>query len=147
MASTYKDPSDYLAWYIEGDDLAIVTSKTTSDGSSTVLASSDKGTYKSIDEAVTNGILIHYQAEPNAVSAITDTPDVDNVFHTCIIDYVKARLYQDKAGSSADAGISGVSMNLAAMHDGKWNEAVKKHGMQKRDKTGGDRRVSMPDFT
>jgi len=40
-----------------------------------------------------------------------------------------------------------VSMNLAAMHDGKWNEAVKKHGMQKRDKTGGDRRVSMPDFT
>ena len=46
-----------------------------------------------------------------------------------------------------DANISGVSMNLAAMHDGKWNESVKKHGMQKRDKTGGDRRVSMPDFT
>ena len=72
MASTYKDPSDYLAWYIEGDDLAIVTSKTTSDGSSTVLASSDKGTYKSIDEAVTNGILVSYDAEPTAVTGLAD---------------------------------------------------------------------------
>ena len=143
MASTYKYPEDYISWFIKGNHLSIVTLKG-DDGTST---HSKYGQYKPIDEAVTNGILIHYQAEPNAVSAITDTPDVDNVFHTCIIDYVKARLYQDKAGSSADADISGVSMNLAAMHDGKWNEAVKKHGMQKRDKTGGDRRVSMPDFT
>ena len=143
MASTYKYPEDYISWFIKGNHLSIVTLKG-DDGTST---HSKYGQYKPIDEAVTNGILIHYQAEPNAVSAITDTPDVDNVFHTCIIDYVKARLYQDKAGSSADAGISGGSMNLAAMHDGKWNEAVKKHGMQKRDKTGGDRRVSMPDFT
>ena len=36
MASNYKDPSDYLAWYVEGDELALVTSKTSSDGSSTV---------------------------------------------------------------------------------------------------------------
>ena len=105
------------------------------------------GQYKPIDEAVTNGVLIHYQSEPNAVSAITDTPDVDNVFHNSIIDYVKARLYQDKAGTTSDANVSGVSMNLAGMHEGKWNEAVKKHGMQKRDKTGGDRRIYMTDFT
>jgi len=143
MASTYKYPEDYISWFIKGNHLAIVTLKG-DDGTST---HSKYGQYKPIDEAVTNGILIHYQAEPNAVSAITDTPDVDNVFHTCIIDYVKARLYQDKAGSSMDANISGVSMNLAAMHEGKWNEAVKRNGMQKRDKTGGDRRVSMPDFT
>ena len=91
--------------------------------------------------------MIHYQAEPNAVSAITDTPNVDNVFHTCIIDYVKARLYQDKAGTTGDANVAGVSMNLSAMHEGKWNEAVKKHGMQKRDKTCGDRRIFMTDFT
>jgi len=36
---------------------------------------------------------------------------------------------------------------MAAVHEGKWNEAVRRHGMQKRDKTGGDRRILMPDFT
>jgi hypothetical protein len=88
MASTYKYPEDYISWFIKGNHLAIVTLKG-DDGTST---HSKYGQYKPINEAVTNGILIHYQAEPNAVSAITDTPDVDNVFHTCIIDYVKARL-------------------------------------------------------
>ena len=143
MASTYRYPEDYIAWFVRGDHLAIVTTQG-SDASST---HKKLGDYKPIDEAVTNGVLIHYQAEPNAVSAITDTPDVDNVFHTSLIDYVKARLYQDKAGTPGDAAIANVSMNMAVMHEGKWNEAVKKHGMQKRDKTGGDRRVLMPDFT
>ena len=143
MASTYKYPEDFISWFIKGNHLAIVTLKGETSGST----HAKYGQYKPIDEAVTHGVLIHYQAEPNAVSAITDTPDVDNVFHTCIIDYVKARLYQDKAGTTGDANVAGVSMNLSAMHEGKWNEAVKKHGMQKRDKTGGDRRISMPDFT
>jgi len=143
MASTYKYPEDFISWFIKGNHLAIVTLKGETSGST----HAKYGQYKPIDEAVTNGVLIHYQAEPNAVSAITDTPDVDNVFHTCIIDYVKARLYQDKAGTTGDANVAGVSMNLSAMHEGKWNEAVKKHGMQKRDKTGGDRRIFMTDFT
>jgi len=37
-------------------------------------------------------------------------------------------------------------MNLAGVHESKWNEAVKKNGMQKRDKTGGDRRIVPPNF-
>jgi|TARA_R110002020_G_scaffold443367_2_gene654593 hypothetical protein len=143
MASTYKYPEDFISWFIKGNHLAIVTLKGETSGST----HAKYGQYKPIDEAVTHGVLIHYQAEPNAVSAITDTPDVDNVFHTCIIDYVKARLYQDKAGTTGDANVAGVSMNLSAMHEGKWNEAVKRHGMQKRDKTGGDRRIFMTDFT
>ena len=143
MASSYKYPEDYIAWFIKGNHLAIVTLKGETSGST----HSKYGQYKPIDEAVTNGVLIHYQSEPDAVSAITDTPDVDNVFHTSIIDYVKARLYQDKAGTTGDANVAGVSMNLSAMHEGKWNEAVKRHGMQKRDKTGGDRRIYMTDFT
>ena len=143
MASSYKYPEDYIAWFIKGNHLAIVTLKGETSGST----HSKYGQHKPIDEAVANGVLIHYQAEPNAVSAITDTPDVDNVFHTSIIDYVKARLYQDKAGTTGDANVAGVSMNLSAMHEGKWNEAVKRHGMQKRDKTGGDRRIYMTDFT
>ena len=143
MASTYKYPEDFISWFIKGNHLAIVTLKGETSGST----HAKYGQYKPIDEAVTHGVLIHYQAEPNAVSAITDTPDVDNVFHTCIIDYVKARLYQDKAGTTGDANVAGVSMNLSAMHEGKWNEAVKRHGMQNRDKTGGDRRIFMTDFT
>ena len=143
MASTYKYPEDFISWFIKGNHLAIVTLKGETSGST----HAKYGQYKPIDEAVPHGVLIHYQAEPNAVSAITDTPDVDNVFHTCIIDYVKARLYQDKAGTTGDANVAGVSMNLSAMHEGKWNEAVKRHGMQKRDKTGGDRRIFMTDFT
>jgi len=134
MASTYKYPEDFISWFIKGNHLAIVTLKGETSGST----HAKYGQYKPIDEAVTNGVLIHYQAEPNAVSAITDTPDVDNV---------KARLYQDKAGTTGDANVAGVSMNLAGMHEGKWNEAVKRHGMQKRDKTGGDRRIFMTDFT
>jgi len=143
MASTYKYPEDFISWFIKGNHLAIVTLKGETSGST----HAKYGQYKPIDEAVTNGVLIHYQAEPNAVSAITDTPDVDNVFHNSIVDYVKARLYQDKAGTTGDANVASVSMNLAGMHEGKWNEAVKRHGMQKRDKTGGDRRIFMTDFT
>ena len=143
MASAYKYPEDFISWFIKGNHLAIVTLKGETSGST----HAKYGQYKPIDEAVTNGILIHYQAEPNAVSAITDTPDVDNVFHNSIVDYVKARLYQDKAGTTGDANVASVSMNLAGMHEGKWNEAVKRHGMQKRDKTGGDRRIFMTDFT
>ena len=93
MASNYKDPSDYLAWYVEGDELALVTSKTSSDGSSTVLASSDKGSWKAIDEAVTNGLLISYNAEPAKVTALTDYPDIDNSMHNAIVDYIKYNLY------------------------------------------------------
>jgi len=143
MASTYKYPEDFISWFIKGNHLAIVTLKGETSGST----HAKYGQYKPIDEAVTHGVLIHYQAEPNAVSAITDTPDVDNVFHNSIVDYVKARLYQDKAGTTGDANVASVSMNLAGMHEGKWNEAVKRHGMQKRDKTGGDRRIFMTDFT
>ena len=72
---------------------------------------------------------------------------MDNVFHSAIVDYVKARLYQDRAGTTGDGNIASVSLNLASIHENKYNESVKKNGMQKRDKTGGPRRVLMADFT
>ena len=142
MASSYKYPEDYIAWFIKGNHIAIVTTKSSSSGST----HKKLGDFKAIDEAVTNGVLLHYQAEPNAVTAIANTPDVDNVFHTSLIDYVKYRLYQDKAGMSADPNMAMANMNLAGVHEAKWNEAVKKNGMQKRDKTGGDRRIVPPNF-
>ena len=133
MASNYKDPSNYLAWYVEGDELALVTSKTSSDGSSTVLASSDKGSWKAIDEAVTNGLLISYNAEPAKVTALTDYPDIDNSMHNAIVDYIKYKLYLDSGTPEL--------VSLALTHKRNWEESVKRFGMKKRDKTGGTRAV------
>ena len=133
MASNYKDPSDYLAWYVEGDELALVTSKTSSDGSLTVLASSDKGYWKAIDEAVTNGLLISYNAEPAKVTALTDYPDIDNSMHNAIVDYIKYKLYLDSGTPEL--------VSLALTHKRNWEESVKRFGMKKRDKTGGTRAV------
>ena len=143
MASSYKYPEKYIAWFIKGNHLAIVTTKGETDGTTHSLL----GQYKPIDEAVTNGVLLHYQGEPNAVTAITDTPDVDNVFHSSIIDYVKSKLYQDKAGISTDPNISSISLNLSQIHESKWVESTKKHGANKRDKTGGSRMIRLPDLT
>ena len=142
MASSYKYPEDNIAWFIKGNHLAVVTTQ----GSTAGTTHSKLGQFKPIDEAVTNGVLINYYAEPNAVTAITDTPDVDNVFHGALIDYVKARLYQDKAGNTSDGALAGVSLNLASVHENKWNEAIRKNGMRKRDKTGGSRFIKFPDL-
>ena len=143
MASDYKYPEDYIAWFIRGNHLAVVTTM----GETAGTTHSKLGQFKPIDEAVTNGILIHYYGEPNAVTAITDTPDIDNVFHSSIIDYVKAALFRDKAGLVSDGNLATVSANLAQVHEAKFQEAVKKNGMRKRDKTGGSRAVVFPDFT
>ena len=142
MASTYKYPEDFISWFIKGNHLAVVTVK----GSTSDNVHEKLGDWRPIDEAVTNGVLIHYSAEPNAVSAITDTPDIDNVFHSSLVEYVKSKLYQDRAGQSADPNTATISLNLSGLHEAKWNEFIKKNGMQKRDKIGGPRRIIPPDF-
>jgi len=142
MASSYNNPEDFIAWFINGDHLAIVTT----DGSDNDTIHQRLGDYKPINEAVTNGVLIHYSGEPNTVTAISDTPDIDNTMHSSLIDYVKFRLYQDKAGISVDSNASAVAMSMARSHEGKWNEATRKFGMKKRDKTGGPRRIMPADL-
>ena len=139
MASTYNNPEDYIAWFITGDHLAIVTTK----GSDSNTVHQREGDYKPIDEAVTNGVLIHYSAEPNAVSALTDVPDIDNTMHSFITDFVKCKLYMDRAGqlSISDANGAAISMNLSTQHERKWKESLVKYGSKKRDKTGGARRI------
>ena len=115
MASSYNNPEDFLAWFIKGNHIAIVTTK----GSDSDTIHQKEGDYKPIDEAVTNGVLIHYSGEPNTVTAISDTPDTDNTMHSSLIDYVKFRLYQDKAGISVASNASAVAMSMASSHEGK----------------------------
>ena len=142
--SNHKHPEDDMAWFIQGDHLAVVTTK----GSSSTSVHSKLGDWKSIDESVIEGFLIHYMAEPDAVSAITDTPDIDNTLHSFLVDYVKCKLYMDRAGilSVSDANASMVSMNISSQHERKWKECLIKYGSKKRDKIGGARRIMPPDI-
>ena len=142
MASSYNNPEDFIAWFITGDHLAIVTT----DGSDNDTIHQKLGDYKPINEAVTNGVLIHYSGEPDAVTAIGNTPDIDNSMHSSLIDYVKFRLYQAKAGISVDSNASAVAMSMAVSHEGKWKESTRKYGMKKRDKTGSPRRIMPADL-
>ena len=120
MASSYNNPEDFIAWFITGDHLAIVTT----DGSDNDTIHQRLGDYKPINEAVTNGVLIHYSGEPDAVTAIGITPDIDNSMHSS----------------------SAVAMSMAVSHEGIWKESTRKYGMKKRDKTGSPRRIMPADL-
>ena len=62
------------------------------------------------------GLLIHYYAEPTAVDDITDSLDLDNSLHLFVVDYVKSRLFMDKAAQSSDAAVVSSSLNLSNAH-------------------------------
>ena len=78
VSSTYKDPSDSFVWWIEGDKLAIAT--TDGDGGTT---ETGEGKFKaaqigSSGDVITSGLLISYNAEPDKLTSITATVDIDN---------------------------------------------------------------------
>ena len=135
MARNIKYPENSCRWFIEGDNLALVTNVDSSGNTTT----SSRKRWKAVQEAVTDGLLLFYYAEPNSVSSIEDTPDIDNTLHLPLVDYVKKCLYMDEAGKAQDPNASSVSMNMSMMHQRRWDESVKRFGMKKRDKTGGTR--------
>jgi hypothetical protein len=142
--SGYAQPSDYIRWWIENDQLAIVTHR----GSDLSKTNQREGDWKSLDESVTNGILLHFYAEPDVVG-ISDTfsetyPDIDNSMHLPIVDYVKRCLFMDKAGATPDPNASQISIMMSQQHEMKWREQIDKWIMRKKDKTGGPRSLSVP---
>ena len=145
--SNHKHPEDDMAWFIQDDHLAVVTTK----GPDSTSVHSKLGDWKGIDESVIEGFLLHYTAEPNTVTALTGTngtPDIDNTLHPFLVDYVKCKLYMDRAGqlSISDANASSISMNLSNQHERKWKECLVKYGSKKRDKVGGSRRIMPPNL-
>ena len=142
MASNIKYPDDSASWYIEGDKLALITNVDSSGDA----RSSSRKQWKAISEAVTNGLLVHYYGEPNKVRTINDDIDLDNSLHLSLVDYIKYRLYLDKAGVSPDAGISQSSMIVSGSHEKKFRDAVARYGMRKRNKTGGTRAIVPSNF-
>ena len=107
MASNIKYPEDKVLYFIRGDHLGLITTFSSTNESRT-----DRKAYQAFDHSVTNGMLLHYYGNPSKVTAITQTPDIDNLFHSAIVDYVKKCLYMDRAGTESDAGMAQVSMNL-----------------------------------
>jgi len=140
--SNHKHPEDDIMWFMQGDNLAIATTK----GTDSTSVHSKLGDLKAIDESVMEGILIHYYAEPTAVSAIDGTLDLDNSLHLFVVDYVKSRLFMDKAAQSTDAAVVSSSLNLSNAHERTWKDALVKFGTRKREKVGGSRIVRPFDF-
>jgi hypothetical protein len=135
--SNYDYPEDELMWFIKGDNLALTTTK----GSDASSVHEKLGDLKAIDENVLDGILIHFYAEPDAVTSIDSTLDLDNSLHLYVVDYVKSRLFMDRAAQSNDAGIASTSLNLGNVHERKWKDALVRFGTRKREKVGGLRVV------
>ena len=135
MASNIKYPENSARWFIEGDKICLVTNV---DSSGNINNSGRKG-FKAIQEAITNGLLIHYYAEPDSVTSVTGSLEIDNTMHLAIVDYVKKCLYMDKAGVSIDGNVSAMAAQMARMHEKNFNDAIIRYGMKKRDKPGGSR--------
>ena len=143
MASSIKYPDSSASWYIEGDKFALITNVDSS-GSGRTTA---RKQWKAIAEAVTDGLLLHYYGEPNKVRTINDEIDLDNSLHLSLVDYIKYRLYLDKAGVSPDAGVSQSAMVVSMNHEKKFKDAVSRYRIRKRDKTGGTRAIVPSNFT
>jgi len=140
--SNHKHPEDDVVWFMQGDNLAISTTK----GTDSTSVHSKLGDLKAIDESVMEGLLIHYYAEPTAVDDITDSLDLDNSLHLFVVDYVKSRLFMDKAAQSSDAAVVSSSLNLSNAHERSWKDALVKFGNRKREKVGGSRIIRPFDF-
>ena len=135
MASNIKYPDDKARWFIEGDKLCLITSVDSSGNT----RNTSRKQWKAISEAVSDGLLIHYYAEPNSVFSINDEIDLDNTMHLAVVDYIKKCLYMDKAGNAPDPNLAAMYMQLSNTHKLKFDESIKRYGMKKRDKTGRSR--------
>tara|TARA_R100001163_G_C5010392_1_gene156514 strand:- start:79 stop:510 length:432 start_codon:yes stop_codon:yes gene_type:complete len=142
MASNIKYPENQAMYFIEGDKLTLLTN-VDSDGTQ---RTTSRKKLKAISESVTDGILIHYYSEPNSVTSVNSEIDIDNALQPAIVDFVKKCLYMDKAGSSGDLSASQVLMSLSMRHEKDFNNAIKRFGVRKKDKTGGTRVVKVPNL-
>ena len=142
MASNIKYPERVAMWFIEGDRLCLITNVDNEGNTST----SDRKKFKAIQESITDGLLLHYYGEPNSVSSVTDSLDIDNTMHKAVEDYVKKCLYMDRAGKTNDPNLVASSMQLSTMHKKNYDDAIRRFGSKKRDKTGGTRVIVPADM-
>ena len=145
ISSTYKNTENTFVWYIEGDKVAIATSE--GDGGT---SNTDKGKLKPVQlgtgNTISNGLLISYIAEPDKLTSITGTIDIDNNLQPALIDYVKAKALMDAAARATEPQLAQIRMASAQQCMANYKEAVRRYGMKKNDKTGGTRGVVPADM-
>jgi len=222
--SPYKDPSDTFVWWIEGDRIAISTSKGDADTTETgegklkpvqlgvtqslqadnetpnlinetfsagdttltvddvtnisvndmlkldseiVLVTAKPGGqnltvtrgYRDTTDAahvdntevytvnyVSGGILISYYSEPDKLTSITGTLDIDNTLQPLLIDYVKSKALMDAASREDNPAVAQIRMASAQQCLANYKEGLRRFGMKKNDKIGGTRGVVPPDM-
>ena len=144
MASSITYPDKHVMWWIVGDNIAIATNLKT-----TGATRSGRKEWQASVEAVSGGVLLHYYAEPPKVKDETELSTVlpvDNSMHAAIVDFVKARLFLDRAAEQTDANVGQAAIAMASVHEGKWKEGIQRWVQVKRDKVGGLRAVRPFDF-
>tara|TARA_R100000742_G_C4237654_1_gene57965 strand:+ start:26 stop:712 length:687 start_codon:yes stop_codon:yes gene_type:complete len=224
ITSTYTDPSDTFVWWIEGDRIAISTSKGDADTTETgegklkpvqlgvtqslqadnetpnlinetfsagdttltvddvtnisvndmlkldseiVLVTAKPGGqnltvtrgYRDTTDAahvdntevytvnyVSGGILISYYSEPDKLTSITGTLDIDNTLQPLLIDYVKSKALMDAASREDNPAVAQIRMASAQQCLANYKEGLRRFGMKKNDKIGGTRGVVPPDM-
>ena len=118
----YLFPEDFLAWYVAGDRMGLITTKSTS----------SKNRWESIDESQTDGLLIEYTAQPETVDNISDVPAVDDTIHIALVNYVNWKLFEDRQDEA--------SLIASNKYRGLWTKKVKEEAG--RDKVGGVREIA-----
>lgn len=111
----------------------------------TAATHADDSEIKTIN-VVSDGIVISYYAEPDKLTSIIDTIDIDNVLQPALIDYVKGKALMDAAARAKDPGLAQIKMASAQQCMANYKEAVRRYGMKKNDKTGGTRAVAPVDM-
>ena len=146
ISSSYTDPSDTFVWWIEGDRLAIAT--TEGDGDTTETSESKLKAVQigSSNDQIIAGLVISYYAEPDKLSSITGTIDLDNALQPALINYVKAQALMDAAASAKDPNLAIIKSKAADKCMQNYEKIVRRYGMKKNDKTGGTRAVLPADL-
>lgn len=137
----YSYPQSYYAWYIDGDDLVIVTNFPSDDNMFAY--------WVAPQETITDGIKINYLAEPDAITAITDSIDLDNTLHKYVVEYVKSEMYRDEVGRAIMQNNNEKAVMLDRMadkHARMAKDILEKRGMETRDKVGGRRNMMPIDY-
>jgi len=144
--STYKDPSDTFVWWIEGDRLAIATTEGDGDTTETSESKLKPVQIGSSNDQIIAGLVISYYAEPDKLTSITGTIDIDNSLQPALIDYVKAKALMDAAAAATEPTLAQIKMASAQQCMTNYKEAVRRYGMKKNDKVGGTRQVAPSDL-
>lgn len=150
---------DYGAAFVVGDILLIDSEKmlitaissndltVTRGHRNTTAAEHDDDSPLSTTNVLVQGMLISYYAEPDKLTSITGTIDIDNTLQPALIAYVKAKALMDAAARTNSPELASIKMQSAQLAMAEYREMVIRYGARRRDKTGGTRGIVPTNLT